>query len=85
MNNKIVFILEVKDENTQQTKITKLRYSEFKDIHEEIERLISKLKLHLILPEFPGRKVFGSTSKSEQAIFERKKDLNNVSFFLFST
>ena len=30
------------------------------------------------MPEFPGRKVFGSTNKSEEAIFERKKDLTNV-------
>ncbi len=57
----------------------KLRYSQFKDIHEELEQLVSKLKLHIILPEFPGRKLFGSTNKSEEAIFERKKELNQVS------
>ena len=70
--------MEVRDERTEQTKISKLRYSEFKDIHDELEHLISKLKLHLTLPEFPKRKVFGSTSKSEEAILDRKKDLTNV-------
>ena len=64
VNNKIVFILEVRDDRTEQLKISKLRYSQFKEIHDELENLISKLKLHLTLPEFPGRKVFGSTSKS---------------------
>lgn len=82
LNNKIIFVLEVKDEATHETKVNKLRYSEFKEIHDELEALISKLKLHLTLPELPGRKVFGSTNKSEEAIFERKKDLTNVPILL---
>jgi hypothetical protein len=57
-----------------------LRYSEFKDIHDEIEKVVSKLKLHIVLPEFPGRKFFGSTNKSEESIFERKKDINMVTY-----
>jgi hypothetical protein len=44
--------------------VTKLRYSEFKDIHDEIEKVVNKLKLHIVLPEYPGRKLFGSTNKS---------------------
>lgn len=44
--------------------------------------MVSKLKLHIILPEFPSRKIFGSTNKSEESIFERKKDLNNVHIHL---
>jgi hypothetical protein len=32
-NGKIVYVLEVTDENSGQSKITKLRYSEFKNIH----------------------------------------------------
>lgn len=35
------------------------------------------------MPEFPSRKLFGSTNKSEESIFERKKDLNNVLMNLF--
>lgn len=72
------------EEATQKSKITKLRYSEFKSIHDELEKIVGKLKLHIILPEFPSRKLFGSTNKSEESVFERKKELNYVLFGLFS-
>jgi hypothetical protein len=49
-NNKIVYTVEIKDEITNSVKITKLRYSQFRDIHEEVESIISKLKLHITLP-----------------------------------
>jgi len=49
-SNKVVYILEVTDEQSGRTKTTKLRYSQFKDIHDEVEKLVSKLKLHIILP-----------------------------------
>jgi len=35
-SSKITYVLEVTNETTQKTKISKLRYSEFKDIHDEI-------------------------------------------------
>lgn len=34
MNSKIVYCVEVKDEVTHKSKISKLRYSQFKDIHD---------------------------------------------------
>ena len=34
LNNKIVYVLEIHDEVSHKVKITKLRYSQFKDIHE---------------------------------------------------
>lgn len=77
-SGKIAYVLEVTDEQTGRSKVTKLRYSEFKNLHEDLEKLVSKLKLHIILPEFPSRKLFGSTNKSEESIFERKKELNSV-------
>lgn len=55
-----------------------MRYSEFRDIHEEIVKLINKLKLHIVLPDFPSRKIFGSTNKSQELIFERKNELTDV-------
>ena len=64
VNGKITYVLEVTNETNQKTKVTKLRYSEFKDIHDEIEKVVNKLKLHIVLPEYPGRKLFGSTNKS---------------------
>jgi hypothetical protein len=82
---KILYVVEVTDEQSGRTKVTRLRYSEFKKIHDELVALVDKLKLHLILPEFPGRKLLGSTNKSEEAIFERKKEINNVHHFLPST
>jgi hypothetical protein len=36
ISSKITYVLEVTNESTQRTKISKLRYSEFKDIHDEI-------------------------------------------------
>lgn len=69
VSSKITYVLEVANESTQRTKISKLRYSEFKDIHDEIEKVVNKLKLHIVIPEFPGRKFFGSTNKSEESIF----------------
>jgi hypothetical protein len=33
-SNKIIYVLEVTNESNQKTKISKLRYSEFKDIHD---------------------------------------------------
>ena len=68
-NGKIFFVLEVSDDQTGLCRTNKLRYSQFKSIHEQLEKLVAKLKLHIILPEFPGRKFFGSTNKSEESIF----------------
>lgn len=77
-NGKIAYKVEVVDESTSKTKITMLRYSQFKDIHDELEQVVNKLKLHIQMPEFPGRKLFGSTNKSEEAVLERKKGLVQV-------
>lgn len=79
-NTKVLFILEIKDDESEKVKVSKLRYSEFKEVHDEIGQVISKLKLAIVLPEFPKRKVFGSTSKSEESILERAKDLANVTY-----
>ena len=84
-SGKVVYVLEVTNEQTCRTKLTKLRYSEFRKVHEQLVSIVDKLKLHLILPEFPGRKFFGSTNKSEESIFERKKELNNVFTLSIST
>ena len=35
-SGKIAYEVEVKDESTNKTKISKLRYSQFRDIHEEL-------------------------------------------------
>ena len=78
LNNKIVYVIEVHDEVLHKVKVSKLRYSQLKEIHEELETIVNKLKLHLILPEFPGRKFLGSTNKSEESILNRKKELTNV-------
>ena len=67
------------------SKTYKYRYSQLKDIHEELTSIVNKLQLPVILPEFPGRKLFGATNKSEEAVQERKKELNNVGVILRST
>ena len=36
LNNKIVYVIEVHDEVLHKVKISKLRYSQLKDIHEEL-------------------------------------------------
>lgn len=40
--------------------------------------MISQLNLQVQLPDFPGRRLFGVTNKSEEAINERKNELENV-------
>lgn len=35
-NGKITYVLEVTDEQTGRSKITKLRYSQFKSLHEDL-------------------------------------------------
>lgn len=84
-SGKVVYVLEVTDEQTGRTKVTKLRYSSFRGIHDELAAIVDKLKLHIILPEFPGRRLLWSTNKSEESVFERKKELNNVNLSLVST
>ena len=83
-SGKVVYVLEVTDEQTGRTKVTKLRYSSFRGIHDELAAIVDKLKLHIILPEFPGRRLLWSTNKSEESVFERKKELNNVNLSLAS-
>lgn len=49
-NGKVVYVVEIREDNSNRVKIVKLRYSQFKDIHEEVEQLVNKLKLHINLP-----------------------------------
>lgn len=79
-DDKVTYTILVVNEGTTEEKTFRYRYSQLKDIHEEMEKLLNKLKLPIILPEFPARKVFGSTNKSEEAILERKKELAAVLF-----
>lgn len=77
-DDKVTYSIQVTDDSTGDEKTFRYRYSQLKDIHEELEKLLGKLKLPLILPEFPGRKLFGATNKSEEAVLERKKELQLV-------
>lgn len=79
-DDKVTYTILVVNEGTTEEKTFRYRYSQLKDIHEEMDKLLNKLKLPIILPEFPARKVFGSTNKSEEAILERKKELAAVLF-----
>ena len=80
-NSKIFYVFQVTDLSTLRTKTNKLRYSEFRDYHEEIEDLIHKKKLNVDLPTFPDRKLFPSTNKSEHSIQERSQELEDVNVF----
>lgn len=66
------------DTITSSFRTVKYRYSQLKDLHAELASVVDKLQLPIALPEFPGRKLFGATNKNEEAIIERKKELNNV-------
>ena len=72
LNNKIVYVLEITNQKTNKSKLVKLRYSEFRNIHNEIVTIVDKLKIHVALPDFPSRNIFSSTNKSEELIFDRK-------------
>lgn len=77
-DDKVTYAILVVNEGTPEEKLFHYRYSQLKDTHEELEKLLSKLKLPIILPEFPARKLFGATNKSEEAVLERKKELASV-------
>jgi hypothetical protein len=49
-----------------------------KDIHDELAEEACKSNENIILPEFPGRKLFGSTNKSEEAVLKRQQALLHV-------
>ncbi|CAD8085293.1 unnamed protein product [Paramecium sonneborni] len=55
-------------------KISK-RYSDLKALNEKIIEKNSNFKLHLNLPQFPGRKIFGRTKNSVAGIKQRGKEL----------
>jgi hypothetical protein len=67
-DDKVCYTLLVSNDGTGDEKTFRYRYSQLKDIHDELEKLLAKLKLPIILPEFPGRKLFGATNKSEEAV-----------------
>ncbi|CAK63617.1 unnamed protein product (macronuclear) [Paramecium tetraurelia] len=55
-------------------KISK-RYSDLKALNDKIIEKNSNFKLHLNLPQFPGRKIFGRTKNSVAGIKQRGKEL----------
>jgi hypothetical protein len=59
------------------------RYSELKEFHASIERTVTQLKIQVVmivsdevsLPEFPKRRLFGSTNKNAESILNRQIEL----------
>lgn len=49
-DDKVSYTLLVTEEGTNEEKTFRYRYSQLKDIHEELEKLLGKLKLPIILP-----------------------------------
>jgi hypothetical protein len=49
-DDKVSYTIQVTNESTGDEKTFKYRYSQLKDIHDELEKLLSKLKLPIILP-----------------------------------
>ena len=72
-NGAIVYCLETTQHRNPRPKITKLRYSQLLAFHQELEILVATLKMEITLPDFPTKKLVGSTNKSEESISDRKK------------
>jgi hypothetical protein len=68
------YILIVNHQNGA-VKLLKMRYSEVKNLHEEITKVVKNYKLLIDLPIFPGRKLFGKTNKDELTVLNRRQDL----------
>lgn len=64
-NNKVLYTVSVTSLTSSSIKYVKYRYSELKDIHDRLQEMITKLNLEINLPEFPKRRIFGVTNKSE--------------------
>lgn len=84
-NGKVVYTVSIVSCTSSATKYVKYRYSELKDIHDRLQEMIDTLNLLISLPEFPKRRMFGVTNKSEEAITERKGELGNVHVGSLST
>jgi hypothetical protein len=52
-----------------------MRYSQVKDLHERLTKIVNNYKLQIYLPLFPGRKVFGKTNQDEKNVNQRQNDL----------
>lgn len=52
-------------------KVMSLRYSDFKSFNEKLEKALTQFRLPVLLPQFPGKKLFGSTNKSLKSIISR--------------
>ncbi|KRX00972.1 Phox homologous domain [Pseudocohnilembus persalinus] len=77
-SDKVTYSIIVNDTAKQSIFTSKFRYSELKNIHEKLKKYITKYKIGggaIQLPHYPGSKLFGSTNKNEEAIIERKNDI----------
>jgi hypothetical protein len=66
--DKVTYTIMVSDSKNGCSRSVRYRYSQLKDLHQELSDIVNKLQLHIVLPEFPGRKLFGATNKNEDAI-----------------
>ena len=53
------------------------RYSEFRDLHDKLEKKIKEYHLDVYLPIFPGRKLISKTNNDSKKIEGRKTELQS--------
>lgn len=65
-------------------RVSHVRYSDLKKLHDRIEHLVKNCRLNITLPDFPKRKLFGKTNSSSEHIQNRMTDITSYMNCLLS-
>ncbi|CAD8211986.1 unnamed protein product [Paramecium octaurelia] len=77
VNKKIVYVVIFVSHSYCSAKVQHLRYSEAEKLHAKLDKSSQQLRISVTLPQFPGKKLFGSHNDSEQGILRRRSDLQD--------
>ncbi|CAD8116258.1 unnamed protein product [Paramecium sonneborni] len=77
INQKIVYVVIFVSHSYCSAKVQHLRYSDSEKLHNKIEKQLQQLRQCVNLPQFPGKKLFGSHNDSESGILRRRSDLQD--------
>ncbi|CAD8207121.1 unnamed protein product [Paramecium pentaurelia] len=77
VNKKIVYVVIFVSHSYCSAKVQHLRYSEAEKLHNKLDKSSQQLRISVALPQFPGKKLFGSHNDSEQGILRRRSDLQD--------
>ncbi|CAK69069.1 unnamed protein product (macronuclear) [Paramecium tetraurelia] len=77
VNKKIVYVMIFISHSYCSAKVQHLRYSDAEKLHMKLDKSLQQLRISVNLPQFPGKKLFGSHNDSEQGILRRRTELQD--------